>query len=60
MRKIKDFYWNIDGDILEIYIIDTNGNEYILANVSDCGNISNREADRLTAEIIEEHELVKD
>lgn len=55
MRKIRDFYWNINGDILEVYIIDTNNTEYILATISDCGNISNRKADRLTAEIIEEN-----
>ena len=60
MKKIKNFYWSINEDVLEIYIIDTNNNEYILATIKGCKNISNKKADRLTAEIIEEHELTKE
>lgn len=57
---IKNYYWNLNGDVLEIYVIDTNNNEFILAEISDCENMTCKELDELTEEIISEHNFILD
>ena len=54
IKMIKNYSYCLNDDTLEIYIIDMDDNEFLLATLCDCGNMDDYELDNLAQEILEE------
>ena len=58
MTPIKSYSYSIVDDMLQVFIVDMNDNEFILATICDCDNMFDYELDNLAQEIIEENDYI--
>lgn len=58
MTPIKNYSYSVVADMLQVFIVDMNDNEFVLATICDCDNMFDYELDNLAQEIIEENKYI--
>ena len=61
-KRIKNYSYCLFDDILQIWVIDLNNNEFIVATIHDCRDMNDFELDILTLETLENlnYEIIGD
>lgn len=52
-KPIKDYSYSLWNDILEIYIVDMNDNEFLLATLCECEDVEDYKLNNLALETIQ-------